>query len=115
MSNQILLEKNFAMINVIGQGGFGRVFKMKHLKSGILVAVKERVKDDQVYVNAWNEEIKILQMIKKRIPDLTTSRFIGTLDDSVSNSKNKYILVEWIEGFIFMTLFLFIFLKNFFF
>ena len=86
------------MINVVGQGGFGRVFKMIHLNTGIMVAVKERVKDEEMYVNAWKEEIKILEMIEKKVSYLTTSRFIGTLDDSISKSKEKYIIIEWIEG-----------------
>ena len=89
------------MMNVVGQGGFGRVFKMKHLKTGIMIAVKERVKDEEAYVNAWKEEINILEMIEKKVPQLTTSRFIGTLNDSISNKKQKYILIEWIEGYYF--------------
>ena len=113
MSKNILLENEFAMINVVGQGGFGRVFKMKHLKTGIMVAVKERVKDDKVHVNAWKEEIKILEMIEKRVPDLTTSRFIGTLNDSISNSKEKYILIEWIQGQFYFYFIYFLFLFKF--
>ena len=89
------------MINVVGQGGFGRVFKMAHLKTGIMVAVKERVKVEEKYSVAWKEEINILEMIEERVPNLTTSRFIGTLDDSISKSKEKYILIEWIEGYYF--------------
>ena len=86
------------MINVVGQGGFGRVFKMKHMNSGILVAVKERVKDEEFYVSAWKEEIRILRLIEEKVPHLTTSRYVGVLDDSISKSKEKYILIEWIEG-----------------
>ena len=63
-----------------------------------MVAVKERVRDEEIYLKAWKEEIKILEMIEKKIPNLTKSRFIGTMDDSFSNSKEKYILIEWIEG-----------------
>ena len=63
-----------------------------------MLAVKERVKDEEILVNAWKEEIKVLEKIENRIPNLTTSRFIGTLDDSISKSKEKYILIEWIEG-----------------
>jgi serine/threonine protein kinase len=80
------------MINVVGQGGFGRVFKMKHLKSGIMVAVKERLGLDPKLIEAWSEEINVLKMINQKIPTLTTSRFINTLDNE------KYILIEWIEG-----------------
>ena len=105
MSQNVFLENEFAIINVVGQGGFGRVFKMKHLGTGIMVALKERVKDEEAYVNAWNEVIKILQMIEKKVPNLTTSRFVGTLDDSITNSKQKYILIEWIEGLILFLIF----------
>ena len=112
MSTDIYFENEFAMINVIGQGGFGRVFKMKHLKTGIIVAVKERVKDEEDCLKTWKKEIKILSMIEKKVPDLTTSRFIGTLDDSIKNSKEKYILIEWIEGKITLKFFFFFFFFN---
>ena len=88
------------MITLVGQGGFGRVFKMIHLETGVMVAVKERVRNEEIYLKAWKEEIKILELIQERIPNLTTSRFIGTLDDSISKEKEKYILIEWIEGFL---------------
>ena len=97
------------MIGVIGQGGFGRVFKMKHLKSRIMVAVKERVLDEELHVKGWKEEIKILKLIEERVPDLTTSRFIGTLDNSISKSKEKYILIEWIEGFYLFLILIYLF------
>ena len=73
-----------------------------------MLAVKERVKDEEILVNAWKEEIKVLEKIENRIPNLTTSRFIGTLDDSISKSKEKYILIEWIEGEIIIFIFILI-------
>ena len=101
MSQNIFLENQFAMINVVGQGGFGRVFKMKHLKTGIMVAVKERLRNEEKMIKEWKKEISVLEMIDKKIPDLTTSRYIGTLDEKMSNTKEKYILIEWIEGKLF--------------
>ena len=122
MFKEYYLENQLAMIDVVGQGGFGRVFKMKHAKTGILLAVKERVNNEEFHVNAWKKEINLLKMIEKKVPNLTTSRFIGTLDDSTSkineshvpnsdtieknqpntNLREKYILIEWIEGFLFI-------------
>ena len=101
-----MLENEFALINIVGQGEFGRVFKMKHLKSGVMIAVKERVRNEEIYLKAWYEETKILELTQERIPHLTTSRFIGTLDDSILKEKEKYLLIEWIEGFFFLILFL---------
>jgi hypothetical protein len=71
---------------------------MKHLKSGIIVAIKERLREDKYMVEEWKKEIKILEMIEKKIPHLTTARFVGTLNETTTNSKEKYILIEWIEG-----------------
>ena len=97
-SKNVLLENHFALIKIVAQSGFGREFKMKHLKTGITVAVKEILREEKDCVKLWNKLIYKIGMLEKKIPDLATSRFIGILDDTDSNIKEKYIISEWIEG-----------------
>ena len=87
---------------------------MKHLKTGIIVAIKERVKDDGKMIKLWNEEINVLRMIENRIPHLTTSTFFGTIDEPFTEIKDKFIIVEWIEGIFIFLYYLFILFLNYF-
>jgi hypothetical protein len=50
LSKHFLLENQFAFIEVIAQGGFGRIFKALHLKTNSFVAIKERKKDLQPFI-----------------------------------------------------------------
>ena len=83
---------------MVAQGGFGRIFKAIHLKSRSIVAIKERKSENVQLVNAWNEEIEMLKMIDEKVPQLFTSRFICSVDDQSNELKNKYVVMEWIDG-----------------
>ena len=63
-----------------------------------MLAIKERMNTEKDLTDSWREEIKILLMIENEVPELTTCRIIGTLDDTITNTKEKFILIEWIEG-----------------
>ena len=91
ISKNIFLENEFALMNDVGQGGFGRVFKMKHLKTGIMIAVKERVKEEQMYVSAWKEDINILKISKKEFLILQQADLLEFwMIQSQNQEKNTY-------------------------
>jgi serine/threonine protein kinase len=46
----------------------------------------------------WNEEIEKLRKIEKEIPNFKSSRLICTLDDRSKKLKDKYMIMELIEG-----------------
>jgi serine/threonine protein kinase len=79
-------------------GGFGRIFKMEHIETKVVVAIKERVNDSEVYLKAWQQEIENLKMVLEKVKNLTTSRLIAVIDDTKKNIKDKYIIMEWIGG-----------------
>ena len=97
LSKHFLLENQFALVKVIAQGGFGRIFQAVHLKTGIIVAIKERKKDVQPFVSVWLKEVKTLHKIRK-IDSLSHPRFLCTLDDTTRDLKNKFIVMEWVNG-----------------
>ena len=67
-------------------------------KKGKIVAVKERLTEAEIYLKAWNEEIKMLIEIEKKCVDLTTPRLIAVLNDTSRKQDNKFIVMEWVEG-----------------
>ena len=98
-SDNFLIENEIALLGVTAQGGFGRIFKAIHLKTGSIVAIKERISEkNELIKNAWKQEIMTLQTIFDVVPDLFTSRLICVLNDTPRALKYKYLLFEWIEG-----------------
>ena len=69
-----------------------------HLDTQTIVAIKERKTENESFIEAWEKEIKSLKMIDHYLPDLMTSKIICVLDDSSRSLKDKYIVMEWIEG-----------------
>ena len=74
------------------------MFQALHKSSKIKVAIKERLTEKEKFKQLWEEEIKTLKYIEKQVPGFVTSRLICTLDDNTKNLKDKYIIMEWIEG-----------------
>ena len=97
-TSEFLIEKQFAIIKYIAQGGFGRMLKIKEIYTGVQIALKERKKDDQVSQENWEKEKQILIRIEKEIPNLITPRLICCLDDSTRSIKGKYMLMELVDG-----------------
>ena len=80
---------------------------MEHLETKTVVAIKERLYDSEDIMEAWECEINKLKLLKERIPHFTTARLFSVLDDSKKKIKNKYIAMEWIEGFFLKFFFIF--------
>jgi hypothetical protein len=89
-SKHFLIGNQFALIKVVAQGGFGRVYKAKHKKTGMLVAIKERLKESEKEIFLWKKEIEILKKIEKEIYQACISRLICVMDDTVQNLPQKY-------------------------
>ena len=61
-SKHFLIENQFLIKKVIGQGGFGRIYKCIHIKTGKLVAIKERLE----VVLSFEDEMKGIKIEKKK-------------------------------------------------
>lgn len=44
LTKEFMQKNNYKYINMIGKGGFGKVWKVKHLNSGQMFAMKEMSK-----------------------------------------------------------------------
>ena len=97
-SKNFLIENEFALLNVVAQGGFGRIFKAFHIPTNTVVAIKERKSENETFIQAWKKEIKSLRMIHELLPNLFTSRIIGVLNDTPRGLQDKYLVLEFIEG-----------------
>ena len=111
-SKVFLVESHFALLDVIFQGGSGRIHKALHDSTQSFVAIKERLQDKQNPGKmserefeerkreelVWKREIEMLQFIEENIPEMTTCRLIHVLDDTLSGYKQKYMVMEFIEG-----------------
>ena len=64
----------------------------------MIFAIKERLAEDQTNIENWKEEIRFLEKIEKEIPNLITTRKVCLLDDIYNDKKDKYIVLEWVEG-----------------
>ena len=71
---------------------------MKHKKLDIIFAVKERIKENPTDIKTFENEVKILKKLEEKIPEITISRLITVLDDKSMGLKNKYLVLEWIDG-----------------
>ena len=47
-SKNYLIENKYGLLKLIKQGGQGRIFKSIHLKTNKIVAIKERLVDDEL-------------------------------------------------------------------
>ena len=95
-SKNFLIENQFAIIKVIAQGGFGRVFKCFHFPTNTYVAIKER--KDEKNIEQWKKEIEMMKMIENQVSCLIFPRIISVLDDIPSKSPQKYIVMEVVDG-----------------
>ena len=96
------------------------------MESEKIVAIKEKLNENELSNAAWKNEIEILEYIKNKKVSLFSPNFIATIDDNETKIKDKYIVMDFFKGkifyfiyilfiFFFFFLFLFLFLFIFFF
>jgi len=97
--NEYMIEKRFGILKVVGQGAFGRIYHVIHPKTGAIFALKERISEKlPKHIEIWDDEIRIMEKIEAKIPELTFPRLVCALNDSSRKMKNKFLIMEWIEG-----------------
>ena len=83
------ITKNFPVENSI-------LFENKG--SAVVVEIKERICESNFLVQNWIKKYENLSLIEKKVPLLTFPRFITFLDNNKYNIKNKFVVLEHIEG-----------------
>ena len=89
-----LIAGRYRVLKVIGQGGFGAVFKAQHTATGDTVAIKvlrTDVAESQDVVARFRQEAKATSKLKH--PNTVRVFDFGQMDDG-----NLYIAMEFLEG-----------------
>ena len=97
MTKNFLIEKSFALAEVVSAGGFGRIFKAFHRHSGRFVSIKERKEEGETYYKLWKDEIAMLHRLEKET-EMMSARVVCVLEESRLKIPQKFIVLEWIEG-----------------
>ena len=95
-----LIAGRYRVLKVIGQGGFGAVFKAQHTATGDTVAIKvlrTDVAESQDVIARFRQEAKATSKLKH--PNTVRVFDFGQMDDG-----NLYIAMEFLEGTTFSDL-----------
>ena len=90
---------DWLVLALIGQGGNGEVYRVKHIKSGVIGALKAPHGNDPRQRQRFDLESEILQKIasSSRLKALHFPRFLDKGNISVSNLP--YIVIEFLKKF----------------
>ena len=80
------------ILNILGKGSFGNIYKVKHIRNNKIFALKEIQLNSKIEINEKAKEIRNLNTIK-------SSYIVSYYNSYYDEKKLKlYILMEYIEG-----------------
>ena len=85
-------EHTYRMLQFIGKGGFGEVFKARYRQSGSLVAVKHLLKAD--YADRFYREAKIM----KKLRDPCFVQFVDFFVMEGRGSREAFLVMAFLDG-----------------
>jgi serine/threonine protein kinase len=97
------LDGQFRIERVIGEGGFGVVYKAQHLSLGQPVAVKalkifaEDAKVQETLLARFREEARLLYTLSQSTLQIVRSLDFGGVE-TASGAWAPYMVLEWLEG-----------------
>jgi serine/threonine protein kinase len=91
-----LLDR-YEVLDRLGEGGFGVVYKARQISTGQLVAVKVLLSDRLMDEAALGEEIQRFQREMELIGMFSHPNVVKLIDSGVSDSK-RFMVLEYIEG-----------------
>ena len=86
-----LLNQRYRVVEILGQGGMGAVYRAVDENLGMEVAVKENLFTTDEYARQFRREAVILATL--RHPNLTR-----VTDHFVIEGKGQYLVMDYIEG-----------------
>jgi eukaryotic-like serine/threonine-protein kinase len=85
-----LLHNRYRILEILGEGGMGAVYKARDENLGVLVAVKENLFTTEEYARQFRMEATILASL--RHPNLTR------VTDHFEEGEGQYLVMDFIEG-----------------
>ncbi|NUM48968.1 MAG: serine/threonine protein kinase, partial [Anaerolineales bacterium] len=85
-----LLRNRYRILEILGAGGMGAVYKVRDENLGVLVAVKENLFTTEEYARQFRMEATILASL--RHPNLTR------VTDHFEEGEGQYLVMDFIEG-----------------
>ena len=85
-------ENTYRLLQFIGKGGFGEVFKARHVQTGRPVAVKHLLKAD--YADRFHREAKIM----KKLDDPCFVRFIDFFVLEGGGGRDAFLVMDFLPG-----------------
>ena len=85
-----LLHNRYRILEILGEGGMGAVYKARDENLGVLVAVKENLFTTEEYSRQFRMEATILASL--RHPNLTR------VTDHFEEGEGQYLVMDFIEG-----------------
>ena len=93
IDSEIVSKSSFQYINIVGRGGFGKVWKVLHKKTKKLYAMKEmskvKILDKKSEASVKNERTLLSKMFHP---------FIVNMHYSFQDSDNLYLIVDFLSG-----------------
>ena len=93
IDSEIVTKNSFQYINIIGRGGYGKVWKVLHKKSKKIYALKEMSKVKIIYTKneilIKNERVLLSKMFHP---------FIVNMHYSFQDSDNLYLVIDYLSG-----------------
>ena len=90
LARNTLLKNRYRMLEILGEGGMGAVYKARDENLGVTVAVKENLYTSEEYVRQFRVEATILASL--RHPNLTR------VTDHFEEGEGQYLVMDYIEG-----------------
>ncbi len=85
-------ESTYRLLQFIGKGGFGEVFKARERQSGMPVAIKHLLKPE--YAERFFREAKIMQ----KLNDPCFVRFVDFFVSGKNNGRDAFLVMAFLDG-----------------
>jgi len=91
LSNGTLLHNRYRILETLGQGGMGAVYRALDERLGVEVAVKENLFVNEVYARQFRREATVLASLRHPALPRVTDHFEG-------EGETQYLVMDYIDG-----------------